>query len=271
MTENNAANITNTEELARSGEERIVNLRDLFVDHSYQRGLKNSSKKISKEFKPECAGHLTVGERPNGLLSLIDGQQRREAMLARNITQWKARVIKSVGPEFEASIFRTLNGGDGTVTRVSAMELYHAKLIEGDPQALLLKKVVETEGFRISKNREVKWPSIGCVGGLFSDIKTHGVEVLGTALRLIKQVWPAQDLALRNEILRGVVIAITAPNLNMERLAKVMEKTPVQAIYQKSKMKSSNAPNETARIILAYYNKGLRNNQVALKIDIESK
>ena len=65
-----------------SGEVRRVRLADLLVDDAYQRPLKAHSKRIFKRFNPAACAPLLVGERPDGSLQVIDGQQRLRAIMA---------------------------------------------------------------------------------------------------------------------------------------------------------------------------------------------
>lgn len=99
------------------GTPRSIPVKDLDVDHEYQRGVKKSAvMRIARDFSWAACGSLIVMERGNGRYYVIDGQQRLEAIRRRgDIKRVQCMVFISHGVPEEARAFREINVGRAPV------------------------------------------------------------------------------------------------------------------------------------------------------------
>lgn len=183
------------------GKIELVELGGLQVDSTYQRELRANYKRIVKEFKPQAAGVLTVARRHDGSLWIIDGLQRATAMKKLGVEKWRALVLRSSGPEYEAQVFQLLNSSKSR-KQLDAYELFKAALIAKDPVAVELQDVVRGAGLELKRNRKgsAKWPYLQGVGSLYHRVGRYGGELVGRALALMEETWPGQDDCMRDPI-----------------------------------------------------------------------
>lgn len=126
-----------------------VSLEDLVVDPAYQRPENlGEINKIARKFKKEALGTVTLSARvdpTNGEITyiLIDGQQRRAGALKAGYTgQVRADVHHNLTPADEARLFELLNFRSA----VSPVYLFRAALIQGDPGATAVQKILDDLG-----------------------------------------------------------------------------------------------------------------------------
>lgn len=106
-----------------------INPQTINVDHSYQRTLRKTYKKIRDQFDPLLVGVVTLSKRPNNTMWVIDGQHRLQAMKELGITNAKALVYTGLTLEEEAKIFSLQNLNR---IKVAQIDLFNAsKLING--------------------------------------------------------------------------------------------------------------------------------------------
>lgn len=180
------------------GKIEMVELASLHIDDSYQRGLKPHAKKIAAALDPDAVGTLLAARRADGLLYTIDGQQRAWALMKNGITKWRATVIRSAGQQHEAAVFRLVNGG-ASRKGLNAHELFRSCLTAGDPIAKAVLRSIEAAGLTLkqSKGGGKGWPTIACVGSLYTESLARGEEVVTRALKVLVRAWPGQDDCMR--------------------------------------------------------------------------
>jgi hypothetical protein len=242
------------------GKIEVVELASLQVDESYQRPLKSYHKKISIDFNPAAAGVLHVGRRPDSSLWIIDGQQRREAMMLRGITKWKALVVHSSGTQYEAMIFRLLNNSD-TRKALNPSEIFRAALVAQDPVAQAAMRAVESAGLRLKlhKGGSRGFPELPCVRVIYAHTRDKGEEVVYRALKLMVDTWPGQDDTMYFQIPDAMIklIASQGDLVDDERFSEVLGKVPPRKILLDSKVGLGDKSAATLRTICTLYNKRL--------------
>lgn len=241
------------------GKIELVDLDSMRLDRSYQRDLKRNRLSIYEEFDPAMAGVLHAGRRPDGYVYLIDGQQRRWAMLERGIRQWKCYVISSPGPEYEAAIYHSINGKNRA--KLTGGELFKAALVAGDPVAVTVNKVVEGAGLRLHLDGGSQgWPEVGCVGTVYREVRRAGEAVSQRALNLIVATWPSQDLALRDVFISSAIRIVRSQGdkLDDERFVSALSKLPPVKILNDASVSVDNRHAAVYDTFVRIYNKGLR-------------
>lgn len=131
---------------------KLLPVDQLRIDHAnYQRSNIGSSEieKIAKNFDWPSFGVLSVLERSNGHLYVVDGQRRRLAADLRGITHVPCMVYKSDGPVYEARVFLRMNVQRKTV---SAVDKYHAAVKAGNPACRECDAYLKSIGYRVSSS-----------------------------------------------------------------------------------------------------------------------
>lgn len=122
-----------------------IKLTDLEIDEQVQRPLVPSEvNKIAKDFNADALGTVTVSARvmSDGTIRyiLIDGQQRRAGALKAGYDgQVRADVHYGLTTRDEAALFRRLNFRRA----VQPVQLYKVALVEQDPAALAVQKILD--------------------------------------------------------------------------------------------------------------------------------
>jgi hypothetical protein len=127
---------------------RRLKADQLMVDPAIQRNLdQRRVAKMASEYDPEAVGVLTVSRRDNGSYHIVDGQHRHAA--ARTVegdkVELTCRVFSGLTDQDEARLFRWLNN----TAKPQAIDLFRVKVIEGDPAATEIERMITGLGWEI--------------------------------------------------------------------------------------------------------------------------
>lgn len=129
-----------------------VDVADLVVDDSYQRGLHAGSwaaiRKIAEGFDWSHFGALLVAPVEGGKFALIDGQHRAHAAAICGIASVPC-IVSILPVSAQARAFAVVNS---TATRVSPLQIYKAALASGEGWALACDRHVAAAGCRLMPN-----------------------------------------------------------------------------------------------------------------------
>lgn len=221
--------------LKDAGVIRLVDLKVLRVDESYQREEKPHAEKIAQDFDPAACDPLLVAERSDGSLWDVDGRQRRKALLSLGITQWMCKVVKSSGPEYEARLFSIKGGARGTVKQLQPREVFKSELVANDPVAVAVKRAVIAAGLKLGlSNAQNGYPYLVAFKMLQRNVKKCGEQKVIDALRLVRKCWPDQNNAVQSAVVDGLIAIVYRPETDIVRLEQVLTNTPVNSIYQEA-------------------------------------
>jgi hypothetical protein len=120
----------------------------LVVDPAIQRNLdQRRVAKMVAAFDPEAVGVLTVSRRSNGTYHVVDGQHRLAAarLAEGENVELTCRVFAGLSAQDEARLFRWLNN----TAKPQAIDLFRVKVIEGDPDATAIEKMITSLGWDI--------------------------------------------------------------------------------------------------------------------------
>lgn len=139
--------VTVTDEIWRLATVELVAVADLWVDIKYQRDKIRPQhlRKICEEFEFNDYAPITVGVR-SGRMYVIDGQHRAIAAVLIGLKQILARIIPTGCRQEEARAFVH----QIRVANIKPIELYHAAIGEGDPEARAIAKWLKSEGLKMS-------------------------------------------------------------------------------------------------------------------------
>lgn len=217
---------------------RVLDISLLGVDIAYQRDLKPGHKAIAGKFNEEALGVPLVGEREDRSLWIVDGQQRIGALKLLGRTKVRAEVFNSKGVEHEAAVFKLVNMHR---IKLSPHEQFRALLAGHDKLAWEVKEAVESEGFTIGgakrgggSRHDRNWLNVMCITTVMNVAKIHGVEPVKFALRMAKQAWPSDLLAVYNLLVGGLcgLWAAHTGAVDEERLLlRLQATTPQKILY----------------------------------------
>jgi hypothetical protein len=252
-----------------------VELALLNVDETYQRNLKAYHKKIAADFNPAAAGVLCVGRRGDDSLWIIDGQQRREAMLKAGLTKWKAVVLYSSGVQYEALIYKQLNSGT-TRKGLTTGELFKGCLAAKDPVAEATVRAVERAGLRYTLHRRGSkgFPELTCIGLLYKMVSRWGEDLVSRGLALVARTWPGQKEVMGEVFPYAVtyLMGYFGDVIDEQRFEEVLSKiSPRQILLDIAASGSGTRYGEAIRVMCKYYNKKLRSEKLKLKLLVEDE
>ncbi len=121
------------------GEIKLVKVRDLKVDHSYQRDLKAPmlEKMQDRSFDDATAGIISVSLRANGEMYIVDGQHRTALARLEDRENILAQVFTDLTPQQEADLRDRMH-----LRRADTVyEIFKARIFAGDPVARGMQKV----------------------------------------------------------------------------------------------------------------------------------
>lgn len=258
------------------GEVRIVVLASINIRPPYQRTIvRQEVRSIVRSFDKDAVGTLTVGERADGSLWLVDGQQRLTAMLQLGIIEWKCDVFKSDGQAHEARVFVIKNTNR---TKVSAGAIFRAALIEGAEDCVDINRLVESCGLRLDLDGVGShWPNVKAIRAVQRVYSRYGADILERSLNAIASSWPENEDGLRGDSIEGVAtflakaVAIdgSSEGVKDEVLVKQLRKrNPLDiltfATSAKKMVSSSTKHRLVAEVIAETYNHRLRTGKVRL-------
>jgi len=256
-------------------ENRKINVEELNIAESYQRTIVPTRvNRIAKDLDSDAFGSLTVGERRDKSLWVVDGFQRLTAARKLGINSVPCDVFQSEGQEHEARVFRLKNKER---TGVTATSLFRAQLVERDPQSVEIEAIVRAAGLRLRCDTGPSgWPFVKAVVALEQAHRKIGPEGLAKALSVICEAWNGESDALRGDIIGGVVNFLKRnPDADVPRLVDRLAKKSVSAVLraadatfrlERERAPSSSSGNKamcTCFAIEVIYFKGVRRKRVA--------
>lgn len=185
-------------------ENRKICVDLLNISDAYQRTIVSARvSKIARHLDQDAFGSLTVGQREDGSLWVVDGMQRLTAARKLGISMVPCDVFHSSGQEHEARVFRLKNRER---TNVCAATLFRAQLTEGDPQSVDIANLVREAGLklRFDNSGGAGWPYIKAVKALERSYQRVGRDGLLKVLGIICDAWPGEDLALHGDLIEGM-------------------------------------------------------------------
>lgn len=254
---------------------RKLSVDSLSICDSYQRTIIAALVNwIAKNMDQDAFGSLTVGERSDKSLWVVDGMQRLTAARKIGIAMVPCDVFQSEGPQHEARIFRLKNRKR---TNVSAMALFKAQLTEGDPQSVEIASVVKKAGLKLrldmSNSGGHGWPYVKAIKALERSFHRVGGSGLSKAFTIICEAWPGEDGAIQGDMIEGMCWFIKKhPEFDERRLvAKLRTKSLVgitRAADANFKLGKDRDSSSYGRSLAHYdaisfiYHKGLRRKKV---------
>jgi len=202
----------------------------LVVDATYQREIgrrgAQNVRQIAEHFDWSKFAPVIVAPIEGGRYAVVDGQHRTTAAILRNIPEVPCQVVQADRAK-QAEAFAAVNG---SVTKTTPQQLYHARVAAKDPDSIELERVCAAGGVRIVKRNlmhaTTKVGETQAVGALRRCLELYGADTLITALQCVTQTGDGNAGCLRATIIEAlceVLSRMPAWRDAGERLLKAMD------------------------------------------------
>ncbi len=205
----------------------------LVVDDSYQRHTTSDRSRviihrIAEEFSWSKFGPVTVAKREDGTYAVADGQHRvAAARLHPGIHQVPCYIIPASGVRDEARTFVAINRDR---TGMHALQIHHAGIAAGEPDALHIKDVCDRAGIKIPRGpmpqRDLKPGMTQSIGAIRKGLATYGDAPVIEALQTLVAAYEDAPGQLRGKVISAVIEIFALhrknPNLDRDRLTRVI-------------------------------------------------
>lgn len=128
-----------------------IQIEDLVLDPRYQREILSRGRanvlKIARGFDWTKFAPVIVAPVEGGGFAIVDGQHRTTGAALRGIEKVPCFVIMA-DPEQQAAAFAAINGN---VTAMTPMQIHHARVAAGEPQAVALFDALNKAGITICR------------------------------------------------------------------------------------------------------------------------
>jgi hypothetical protein len=185
-------------------------ISELLIDTTYQRAIDAGPsqaliRKVATFWDWGLCQPLTVSRRPDGTLTIVDGQHRASAAKLRGDIPHLPCVITSYSSAGdEAAAFVALN----QMRRpLSALDLFKAAVAAEDTEALLITDCLTSAGLSIAPHPNIKSWKPGMVqniGGIQRVYRRSGEAPLRLALAALGKAWPGQVLQYAGSVFPGL-------------------------------------------------------------------
>lgn len=189
--------------------------KSLKIDRRYQREIKsrrsvNLIKRLSENWRWYHCAPLTVVENGDGTYNVIDGQHRlAAARLLDGITLVPAYVVDALTLEEQASAFVAHNSDR---VAVSQHQIFHAKAVGGDEEAMGILKACEAAGVIVQRSAggSKRAHETGSLGALREIYRADGPGTLTRVLATLREGYPDIPNQLTSHMIYAVWRAIKA-------------------------------------------------------------
>lgn len=188
---------------------RKIRAGNLLVDRRYQRPVSQAMvNRIAKAFDPNLFGVITVSERDNGDMFILDGQHRVAAVIkiGGENTLLPCEVLTGKSYQDEAEIFHKRNADKKAMT---AQDKFRGKLESGIDRAPEIFEIVVANGFMINlDDSELKGGKIPGVGSLIHVDTNYRGGHLNDVLELVRDTW-GNDIGPRGSMISGLAMFLS--------------------------------------------------------------
>jgi hypothetical protein len=178
----------------------------LVVDQKYQREItivgRKNIRHIAENFNWSMFTTVMVAPIGGGRYAIVDGQHRTTAAALCGIEKVPCEVIEAARGE-QAAAFRAVNAN---TTRPHTVQLFHASVAAGEPEALRIVGVCERAGVRIARSLgTLREYETFCVGAIGKGIQRYGEAVVTLALKAIVHSGDGRPEELGRTIIAAVI------------------------------------------------------------------
>lgn len=183
-----------------------IPIAQLVVDQQYQREItivgRKNIRRIAESFNWSMFTAVMVAPIGGNRYAIVDGQHRTTAAALCGIEKVPCEVIDALRGE-QAAAFRAVNAN---TTRPHTIQLFHASVAAGEPEALKIVRVCEHAGVRIVRTLgPLRDFETYCVGAIGKGIQRYGEDVVTLALKAIVHSGDGSAAELNRTIIAAVI------------------------------------------------------------------
>jgi hypothetical protein len=229
----------------------------LVVDDSYQREIRQTGRKtvrkIAETFLWSKFAPVVVSPIAGGLFAVVDGQHRTTAAALLKIESVPCQVIIASTAE-QAAAFHAING---SVTRMTRMQLHAAALVAGDPDAVALEKACASAGVELLRyplSAEKQQPGqTRCVETIANCMRVFGSDCTIAALRCVTKTSNREVLGLlQSQVIRALcdlLKATPALLISGKLLIEAFEEIDIESAHEAARTQRKAKGEVTATVL----------------------
>lgn len=236
---------------------------EMIVDHNVQRTLEvPRAEKMAREFDPAALGVITLSQRDDNTVHVVDGQHRAEAAkrAGRGHIPMECSLHTGLTLAEEAHLFRLLND----TRRPSAIRRFQIREIEGEPVATHIAAIIDKFGWKVGNPGNK-----GCISAVSTLEMVSGYDpdadrgVLIATIGAVTEAWGMDPDGVASPVLGGVGVLVNryVGDVDPRVLGKVMKRkwaSPVSLAAQGGGLKATRGGRLSycvAEILHTEYNK----------------
>lgn len=251
---------------------RKVNLADLTIDPRVQRGEgvdRLRVKKMVTDFDPNALGTITVSERADGSMIVLDGMHRVD--LCRQVDHKRplhAHVVKGATIEEEAHLFLALNA----TKTPSSLSKFLVRVVMGEKAAVQMNEIVVSHGWTIGYNSDPGF--LAAVDALERVYRNGGgtvpegehPDLVDRTLEILTAAWGHDGKAVQGHLMLAVaqLLGRFGGSVDTKKLVSEMQSTRPGVLIGKAKVlrdvQGGTVPAALAKILAGMHNSKRRTN-----------
>ena len=251
---------------------KTVSLDELTIDPAVQRreGIdQRRVNKIAEDFNPLALGTITVSERADGTLVVLDGAHRTAGARQAGYTgRIPAQVIKGLTVREEARLFLLLN----ETKTPSAITKFQVRVVMGEPEACEMNDILTGHGWKMTNSTEP-----GCIGAATAIERiyrngggslpdgNHGL-VLDRVIEILTAAWEYDQKSMNAGLLLALaqLIGRFGPSVDTKKLVAEMQSTRPGVVVGRGRTlrdaQGGSLPAAVAKILAGMHNRKRRAN-----------
>lgn len=223
--------------------------------------------RIARSFNSAALGAVTVSQRTDGTLWVIDGSHRTAAAIQVGEPTIPAIVKTRLTEANEAALFLELNDAKS----VSAVGKFNASVVAGLPVQTSINSLIASYGWKVSDQKgNGQVAAVSALEFIFNGAKERpaedGFDILDTVVHVVTTAWRLDADGMNGQLLRGVgkVVARNYGQIDSQHLIrKFQEATPHILLGEArgaAKTLGITTPDGVARAVVMLYNTKRRKN-----------
>lgn len=195
------------------GELAWVSVSDLYIDPKYQRPINDRGEKnirqVIENFSWALFSPVVVARRPGGRFAVIDGQHRAIAALTHGGIEKVPALIINGSPSDEAKAFAVINGA---VTAILPTQIWAARVVAGDYDAILLSRLLDKVGVRVLKTPKAAKNYLRgetvAIDAIEATFKRYGHAATELALRTVVDTGDGNPSMLKSPLIKATAAVL---------------------------------------------------------------
>lgn len=247
---------------------KTVSADDLTIDTRVQRieGINQQRiNRMAEKFDPLALGTITLSQRQDGRLVVLDGMHR--GILAKQVGYTgflNAEVITGLTLQHEAALFVLLNAAE----KPSAVSIFLAGVVMQDTDHVTMNDTIESHGWRVQNGTKDGYlTAVAAVIRIHkSSISAGHPETLDRVLEIVTAAWDHDYRGVNAHMLEAVAQLINrfGASIDTKKLVTEMSDTRPNILIGHAKVlrdaQGGVIPAALAKILAGMHNKKRRNN-----------